>query len=167
MQNQSVDLFLELTSFIIFIGLILINLGAVNNTNLLKEIIGKILHIIKNEYPNSNYNFFDYNNPYIKSLIDNKDTVIIEATSITETVNNIIDKPIDLNTEFDIILLKAGQSGAQLNYTLSETQNIINDISSFRDIHKKELNTGQLTIISKVLKKLRDYRSKIDKSTSN
>ena len=154
------ELFPELTAFSIFLTLTLINLNVVNDEALFKKIVGAILNLLKTQFPNENTNFLNYDNPYLKSIIDNKDTILIENAVILPTLTNEEKDLIKLNEELDIILNKIYTKNNQLKLNLNETLEIQKTLKDFRNKNKKVLTQSQKDIITNAGKKLSDYKLK-------
>lgn len=50
--------------------------------------MGDILSLLKSKYPNHNLNFYDFDNNYIKHIIDNKETVLIKNVKVLPTLTD-------------------------------------------------------------------------------
>jgi hypothetical protein len=163
-QNlQNLELFPEITSFLIFLGMMFINYGVVDNDILLKNIIGDILSVFKNKYPNSDLTFYSYDNPFLKSIIDNKDTVEILNAQVLPNLTNTEKELIKLNEELDIIINKIQTKNNRLKLSFDEAKLIHTELLSFNKNNRSKFDPCvfpkhlKKDIITKTLKKLTDY----------
>lgn len=145
----------------------MLNYDILNDKALLQRMIADILDLFINKYPNDGLSFISSENAFIESLLNNKDTILIESVKSIAPLTKEENDLILLNQELQSIIDKTGFKGSSLKYNINETNIIINELSDFRDKNRKKLESSQLFKIKVKLKKLRKHLETIEKKTSN
>jgi hypothetical protein len=135
-------------------------LNVVNDEALFKRVVGQILNLLKTHFPNESSNFLNSGNPYLKNIIDNKNTILIDNAIILPALTDKEKDLMKLNEELDIILNKIYTKNKILTLNLDETLEIQKILREFRLKNYKNLTQEQKNIISTAGKKLSDYKLK-------
>lgn len=135
----------------------MLSLNLTNDRLELEKFITIVLEAILNMYPNNGVYFLSKEFPFIKNILDNKNTFTITEPVIIVPKRNIQNVNPNPSISLKEILDKIPGKGIKMNLNKIDADNLLSELKNFKNLNGNQLNFDDKKLLEKAIKKVDDY----------
>jgi hypothetical protein len=160
MNLRNIEPFPEVTSFLIFLGILLLGFKIDTNSALFKAFVRDVCKLMLDNYRDLNPDLLNPNSPFLKLieqelkfLLKSPEDALLPATPVETNVLNVEDS-------FQELLEKLPKKGSVMSNNSEECKNFLNLIEDFKRDFESSLTHEIKDALYKIRRKITDYQKR-------